>query len=197
MTSSEDVGARLLVAQIDKLAADTSRIWASIPVDDESLSKGFQDVTYTAFANAINRAAIWLHNKLPAAVQQFETVAYCGPKDIRYPILAVAVAKVGRKVLPFKCYLRITKQVLSMDSYFCLHFSHLSRLKPTLYKLRRAESLFMTNLTLTWLTMCCQRQRTSRYHHLRLRYYQIFSTRDLRHLSYMESPGSKLKMIHG
>ena len=102
MISDEDVGARLLVTRIDKLATEPSRVWASIPVDDEDLSKGFKDVTYTAFANAINRAASWLHDQLPPVARPFETVAYSGPKDIRYPIFAVAVAKIGRKVLFFK-----------------------------------------------------------------------------------------------
>lgn len=98
MNPDEEAGARLLVTRIDRLATELSSVWASIPVDNENLSKGFQDITYTAFANAIDRAAFWLHDQLPPAAGPFETVAYSGPKDIRYPILAVAVAKIGRKV---------------------------------------------------------------------------------------------------
>jgi acyl-coenzyme A synthetase/AMP-(fatty) acid ligase len=114
MATSEDVGSRLLVAHIDKLAIDPSRIWASVPVHDEGLSKGFRHVTYTSLANAINRAAAWLQSQLPPAVHPFEIVAYSGPKDIRYPILAIAVAKIGRKVLhsPSKLCLAKCRQLL-------------------------------------------------------------------------------------
>lgn len=90
---------RLVVTQIDEYArVDPSRVWAALPVDDNDLSKGFKDVTYRELANAINHASSWLQATLPHAQSSFETIAYAGVKDARYPILAVAAAKVGRKV---------------------------------------------------------------------------------------------------
>ncbi len=98
MKTNNDVGGRLLVTEIDRLATDPLRVWASVPVDDGDLSKGFHDVTYASFANAINRTASWLSQHLPPPKQPFETVAYSGSTDICYPILTLAVAKIGRKV---------------------------------------------------------------------------------------------------
>jgi hypothetical protein len=93
-------GSRLLPTLVDHYATDNvSRVpWATIPIDNTDLSQGFKDITYSQLANAVNHAAGWLLKNLPAATTEFETIAYVGPKDIRYPILTLAVAKLGRKV---------------------------------------------------------------------------------------------------
>lgn len=93
------VGSRLLVSLIDWYAAnDPSRIWASVPIDEHDLAKGFQDITYESFANTINHAVAWFNEYLPSPVEPFETAAYSGPKDWRYAVIAVAFAKLERKV---------------------------------------------------------------------------------------------------
>ena len=90
---------RLLVTAIDQLAkGQPQSVWVSIPRDDEDLSKGFVDITYLQFSNAINHASAWLNSTLGSSSGSFETFAYEGPKDIRAAILAVAAAKVERKV---------------------------------------------------------------------------------------------------
>ena len=99
MATKTQLGCRLLVTLIDQYAAtEPSPVWAVVPVDEGDLSKGFKDMTYREFANAINIAAAWLQDRLPHFEQGFETIAYAGLKDIRYPIIAVAVAKLRRKV---------------------------------------------------------------------------------------------------
>lgn len=96
------VGKRLIVATIDALVeSNPDRVCFSIPQDDRDLSKGFRDITCRQFANAINHAAHWLESTLPTPDNtSFEVIGYQGPNDLRYPILAVAAAKVGKQVLP-------------------------------------------------------------------------------------------------
>lgn len=64
---------------------------------------GFDAVTYSTVANAVNRASWWLVNEVGLA--EGEVFAYLGPSDLRYVFLFVAAAKTGRKVsqhLPFR-----------------------------------------------------------------------------------------------
>lgn len=102
-------GARLLPAVIDAAARDTpARAWASLPVDDWDLAKGFEDITYLAFANAINKLAWFIEDsigKSPAGA--FETIAYLGVPDIRYHAMQMAASKTGYKVL-FSSHLNST-----------------------------------------------------------------------------------------
>jgi hypothetical protein len=99
MMSGTEHGKRLVAALIDCHAvSNPGRAWASIPRKDNDPSKGFVDLTYKQFANAINHAAWWLKDNLDGARGPFETLAYAGPKDLRYPIIAVAAVKVGKQV---------------------------------------------------------------------------------------------------
>ncbi|RDL36935.1 uncharacterized protein BP5553_04368 [Venustampulla echinocandica] len=98
--STTSYGRRLIVSLIDTYAEETpQRIWASVPRNESDLTEGFVDITFREFANAINNAAWWLDSILDSGRGDFETFAYAGPKDIRYPVLAVAAVKVGRKIL--------------------------------------------------------------------------------------------------
>lgn len=99
MARDSDIGKRLLAKVIDSFAInDPTKIWASIPVNDLDLTQGFRDITYEEFANAINRASWWITQHVTSAKTPFETLAYAGPKDLRYPILAVAAVKCGKQV---------------------------------------------------------------------------------------------------
>jgi hypothetical protein len=57
---------------------------------------GFDIVTFSSMANAINRASWWLVNEVGLA--DGEVFGYMGPSDLRYLILSMAAAKTGRKV---------------------------------------------------------------------------------------------------
>ncbi len=96
---TSNIGKRLLPVLIDQYALEEpQRSWASIPKDDDDISKGFQEVTYRQFAKAINKASWWLEAQLGPSHESFETIAYVGPKDLVYPVLTMAAVKVGRKV---------------------------------------------------------------------------------------------------
>ena len=51
--ANNNIGKRLLPVIIDEAAAgEPDRAWASLPIDDYDLERGFEDVSYAAFANA-------------------------------------------------------------------------------------------------------------------------------------------------
>ena len=87
-------GRRLLPSVIDERArTGHRRPYASIPVSDD-IGDGYRDITYRAFANAINRCAIWIRGLINIS-QDFETLVYIGPADLRYQILCMAAVKTG------------------------------------------------------------------------------------------------------
>ena len=94
-------GSRLVLSVVDERAQKDPQIpWVSVPVDDQDISKGYKDITFSQLANAVNHAAHWLIRNIPALESEdaFQSFAYIGPKDLRYPILALAAGKVGKVV---------------------------------------------------------------------------------------------------
>ncbi|KAI1428150.1 acetyl-CoA synthetase-like protein [Xylaria sp. FL1777] len=97
-SSSEDQGP-LLPAVIDELARnDPKRPWASIPIDDGDLSRGYEDISCEALANAINKLA-WLIDSTVGQSTTGETIAYLGSSDLRYHMIQMAACKTGYQVL--------------------------------------------------------------------------------------------------
>ncbi|KAI9647265.1 hypothetical protein NHQ30_003648 [Ciborinia camelliae] len=62
------------------------------------LADGFLDVSIKHLANSINRAAWWIENLLGKG-ENFPSVGYIGPGDLRYIILPLALTKAGYKVV--------------------------------------------------------------------------------------------------
>ena len=54
---------------------------------------GYKDLSFWQLNNAANRAAYRLKTHLPESSERFQCFAYSGPKDLRYPLLAVAAGK--------------------------------------------------------------------------------------------------------
>ena len=89
-------GQRLIPHLIDDIAHNKgSRIYCSL-AKSSKISDGFQDISYGAFANSINRLAWWIEENLGKS-STFETLSYIGPPDLRYIILTVAAQKTGYK----------------------------------------------------------------------------------------------------
>jgi acyl-CoA synthetase (AMP-forming)/AMP-acid ligase II len=121
MATNTHLGCRLIVALIDQYAAsDPSPVWAVVPIDEGDLSKGFREITYREFANAINTAAAWLQDHLPFPERDFETIAYSGPKDIRYQIVAVAAAKLRLQVRTSTVFLILQPLILEAPVAFAI-----------------------------------------------------------------------------
>ncbi|KIW90834.1 uncharacterized protein Z519_08617 [Cladophialophora bantiana CBS 173.52] len=88
---------KLLPAYLDESAKkDPNRVIAAIANGDE-VSLGFRDITVRQFADAVDRAAWYIHREI-GPTNTFETLTYVGPNDLCYPIIAVAAGKVGYKI---------------------------------------------------------------------------------------------------
>ena len=89
---------RLLVRIVDYMAVERPDVlYGEFPISPTTYEDGFRGITYSAFANAINGMAWWLHNTLGPG-KNFETLAYIGPNDLRYPTLILGANKAGYKV---------------------------------------------------------------------------------------------------
>lgn len=80
---------------VDKRALLTpDHVYAEYPISAHSYDQGFRKITYNHLANAVNGVAWWLHRTLgPSRI--FETLAYIGPNDIRYPAIILGAVKAG------------------------------------------------------------------------------------------------------
>ncbi|KAF6228467.1 hypothetical protein HO133_008197 [Letharia lupina] len=88
----------LLPHLVDKRASLTpDTIYSEYPVSTLTYDEGYRKITYKDFANAINAAAAWLVDTLGPG-KDFETLAYIGPNDIRYPALILGAVKAGYKL---------------------------------------------------------------------------------------------------
>ena len=89
---------QLLNRMVDDIArVRPTAVWAEMPVSTTSYGPGFRKITYRMFANAINGVAWWMHHSLGPG-QDFETLAYFGPWDMRYCLLLLGAVKAGYKV---------------------------------------------------------------------------------------------------
>lgn len=94
---SQDYGRRLLPTVIDdRAAAGHARPYASI-CQSQDPRDGYRDISYTTFANAINRCARYLIDRIGVSTE-FDVLAYIGPLDLRYQIICIAALKIGRVV---------------------------------------------------------------------------------------------------
>ncbi|GME37732.1 acetyl-synthetase-like protein [Neofusicoccum parvum] len=135
-------GRRLIASTIDSLAKDSpERTYASVPISDEDLTRGFRDITYAQLAAAVDRTAYWLDTHLPShpptnnvvdtengthqndgTREKVQTFAYYGPRDLRYILMVVAAMKTGRRVLMTSLLGSLEAQVYMAKKMGCLVF---------------------------------------------------------------------------
>ena len=90
-------GRRLLPVLIDKLACSCPRkVFVAIPKSRKP-EDGFIDIDYGQLASSINKCSWWLEERLGRG-NEFPTISYIGPLDLRYTIIMFAAVKVGFKV---------------------------------------------------------------------------------------------------
>ncbi|KAJ5087903.1 hypothetical protein N7456_011519 [Penicillium angulare] len=98
VTPTPAYGQRLLPVEIDKIARDDpDRVLFYIPRNNQP-SQGYQEITTSIFANAINRVCWWLECEVGTKATP-KTIGYLGQNDIRYFLLILAATKLGHKVL--------------------------------------------------------------------------------------------------
>jgi hypothetical protein len=97
MTESPEYGERLLPQVVDYHASKTpNRIYGSYAIASD-ISQGFRNVTMKEMASAVNCLAWWVKDNIGTS-KSFETLAYMGITDLRYPIMCLAAIKCGFKV---------------------------------------------------------------------------------------------------
>lgn len=109
MTNGNPVayGERLLPQVVDEYArVDPDRVYASYATSTD-LSRGFRNVTMKDIASAVNAFAWWMKDRLGMS-DNFDTVAYMGASDLRYPICCLAGMKCGWKVCSQQIHLHTT-----------------------------------------------------------------------------------------
>jgi hypothetical protein len=91
---------RLIPQVVSNNAKKTpEKIWGSLPKSDSDVSQGYEDVTFARLNYAVTRACKWLVDNIePHRRSKFEPLAYIGPPDSRYIILAIAAIKTGFQV---------------------------------------------------------------------------------------------------
>ena len=91
---------RLIPQVVSNTARATpEKIWGALPRSDSDVSQGYEDITFARLNYAVTRACKWLlDNVEPHRRTKFEPLAYTGPPDSRYIILAIAAIKTGFQV---------------------------------------------------------------------------------------------------
>ncbi|KAI9643342.1 hypothetical protein NHQ30_007961 [Ciborinia camelliae] len=90
----------LLPAVIDLRAqAEPNKLFCAL-LNSANVQDGLVNVSYSDYANAINRCSWWLEEKLGKGDGlTLKTIGYFGPPDIRQTIVALAVSKINHKAL--------------------------------------------------------------------------------------------------
>lgn len=72
-------------------------IFAEYPKSPSTYNQGYRKITYLCLANAVNGAAGWLINTIGKGDGSTK-LAYIGPNDVRYCVLALGSIKAGYSV---------------------------------------------------------------------------------------------------
>lgn len=81
-----------------RAACRPQALFAEYPRAATTFEEGFQKITYGQLARSIDFAAHWLVREFGPG-KDFETLAYVGPNDLRYPALVLGAIKAGFKIL--------------------------------------------------------------------------------------------------
>lgn len=92
-----DYGRRLIPLIIDeRVSSNPQRTYCYLPWTSD-INNGFRAISYQCFSTAINACAWWIEAEVGRG-KAFNTLAYCGPSDLRNIVMIVAAAKTGHKV---------------------------------------------------------------------------------------------------
>ncbi|KAF2138742.1 uncharacterized protein K452DRAFT_300824 [Aplosporella prunicola CBS 121167] len=95
----QQYGYRLMPTLVDERARGTpDRVYAITPKTAD-IADGYGETTYSQVARAVNKLAWWLDEELGKCTETFDTIAYIGPRDLRYAFIVLAATKAHRKVL--------------------------------------------------------------------------------------------------
>ncbi|KAM0209141.1 hypothetical protein ACHAQD_011306 [Fusarium lateritium] len=90
---------RSLIQLIDKITSeDPTRPFTHIASSSEP-QDGWKAVSFLQLTNGINHLAHAISKAVKSSAEEFPTVAYIGPNDIRYPMMLLACIRAGCKAL--------------------------------------------------------------------------------------------------
>ncbi len=96
-----EYGHRLIPSLIDeKASVAPDEIYCYIP-RTARIEDGFHSISYRRFSNAINACSYWIEAEIGKS-ENFATLAYLGPSDLRNILIIVAAVKTGHKVFSRK-----------------------------------------------------------------------------------------------
>ncbi|PVH73918.1 putative AMP dependent ligase/synthetase [Cadophora sp. DSE1049] len=80
----------------NRAKSDPYGVWAKFPISSSTYKEGFRSATHLELLNAVNKLA-WLLEESLGRSENFETIAYLGPNDLRSIIVVLAGIKTGYK----------------------------------------------------------------------------------------------------
>ena len=93
----EAKGSKTLIEAFDQwLEVKPDKVYACVP-ESSNINDGLRFVTMREMACAIDSFA-WALTEQYGRSDRFETIAYCGVNDLRYPVVFFALIKCGYKV---------------------------------------------------------------------------------------------------
>lgn len=113
---------RLVVDIVDEVAAsDPSRPFIYTPRTNKP-EDGWEPISYGELANAVNHVARLIAATVKRdSLEDFPTIAYVGPSDVRYPVVMLASIKAGCKALFISPRNSLEAQVSLFQRTDCKH----------------------------------------------------------------------------
>lgn len=123
MPSKPKYGRRLIVNVVDRVAAsEPDRPFIYAPRSNEP-EDGWQPITYRQLANAVNHVAYIVSTTIKSdSSEEFPTLAYVGPNDVRYVVLMLACIKASCKALYVSPRNSLEGQRSLFERTQCKHF---------------------------------------------------------------------------
>jgi len=113
-----EYGHRLIPLLIDEKASFApDQTYCYLP-RTARIEDGFQAITYRRFSNAINACSWWIEAEIGKS-EDFATLAYLGPSDLRNILIIVAAIKTGHKVFSRNSQCRGTSNDSPYGSRLC------------------------------------------------------------------------------
>ncbi|CAG8951052.1 hypothetical protein HYFRA_00006450, partial [Hymenoscyphus fraxineus] len=93
-------------------------LYAEYPISPTSYEAGYHKINYKTLANAVNGFAWYLHGTLGPG-ENFPTLAYIGPNDMRYNAFVLGAVKAGYKMFYSSPRNSITAHAHLLDAVAC------------------------------------------------------------------------------
>ncbi|KAL9619385.1 MAG: hypothetical protein Q9160_005980 [Pyrenula sp. 1 TL-2023] len=111
-----------LPAIVDSRAqTQPNRLYGATTSIGDNGKVNLRKITYRDMSNAANRCAQWLEAHFGKSTD-YTTIAYAGPSDYRYTIMAMAAAKTGHKALLLAPWNPTIAQLRLLDECKCSIF---------------------------------------------------------------------------